>query len=273
MKKNRKSRYWQRLCTLGMCAPHVQDPTPVASNDVRCLLCGLRDACLVAVVVGMWRVPAVSVVDAAVTLCWTADRDTSIHCPPPSSRDGGVTDSSATSSRPSHPMSNNEPIDVPLDGAGNGHTDDKLRRPRQRFDFSSQPMPSDSQPMPSEAVHDYGAHLDASIEVASYHLCLAWRHQLQGADRDVSSSGRSRSHCGSHPSDADSERTFQAPPVVRTSVSSPSHIRSVRLRCMTPVGQVRTCDLLAYASPTTVTLTGHVGRYRAEPGQFIQSHP
>ena len=109
-------------------APHVQNPKPVASNDV---LCWLRDACLVAVVVGMWRVPAVSVVDAAVTLCWTADRDTSIHCPPPpSSRDGGVTDSSKTSSGSSRPMSNNERNDAPLHGAGNGHTDDKLRRPR-----------------------------------------------------------------------------------------------------------------------------------------------
>ena len=108
-----------------------------------------------------------------------------------------------SSSNSSNEKPDDDDLSPPREDEGDGHTNDKLRRPGMRSDLFSQPLPSNSQPMPSEPLQNYGPHFDASMDSG---VCTtpAWLGTINpGSDRDVSSSGRSRSHRGSHPSDAD----------------------------------------------------------------------
>ena len=110
---------------------------------------------------------------------------TLVSTTPRSSRDGGVIDSSMSSSNSSNEEPDDDDLGPPHEDEGDGHTNDKLRRPRMRSDLFSQPMPSDSQPMPSEPLHNYGPHFDASMDSG---VCTtpAWLGTINpGSDRIV----------------------------------------------------------------------------------------
>ena len=149
---------------------------------------------------------------------------------PPHSRDGGVIDSSMDSSSsrfsPSDDIHDDDDMGPPPDDEGDGRrpTDTSLLRPRWRVDLFA-----DTQAPPG---HNYGPHFDYGMDSGLVpprpDLAPSTPMSDRLADDLASSSGRSRSHRGSHPSDADSERAWQFPAGAQNPISSSSrsHVAS-----------------------------------------------
>ena len=229
--------------------PEVLQQTPVAGDDGRCVLCGLwaTDAevhcrgcslgggrrrhvdgpgCLRA------RCGGHSFLDVQHNSPLPGSHETSMdYSPsPPHSRDGCVVDSSMDSSScrfsPSDDIHDDDDMGPPPDDEGDGRrpTDTSLLRPRWRVDLFA-----DTQAPPG---HNYGPHFDHGMDSGLVpprpDLAPSTPMSDRLADDLASSSGRSRSHRGSHPSDADSERASQSPAGVQNPVSSScrSHVAS-----------------------------------------------
>ncbi|CAE7569646.1 RE1 [Symbiodinium sp. CCMP2592] len=233
---NPDAAYWaQRLFE-----PEVLQPTPVAGDDGRCVLCGLwatdADIHCRGCLLGGGRRRHVDGPGCLRARCGghafldvqppPDSPETSMDYSPstPRSRDGGVIDSSMDSSSSrfstSHDAHDDDDMGPPPDDEGDGrcHTDASPRRPRWRVGLFA-----DAQ-MPPE--HNYGPHFDDSMDsgLVPPRPDLAPSTPLSNrvAADLTSSSGRSRSHRGSHPSDADSERASQSPDVAQNPVSSSS---------------------------------------------------
>ena len=229
--------------------PEVLQQTPVAGADGRCVLCGLSatdpevhcpgcllgggrrrhvdgPGCLRA------RCGGHSILDVQHNSPLASSHETSMdYTPsPPHSRDGGVIDSSMDSSSsrfsPSDDIHDDDDMGPPPDDEGDGRrpTDTSLLRPRWRVDLFA-----DTQAPPG---HNYGPHFDHGMDSGLVpprpDLAPSTPMSDRLADDLASSSGRSRSHSGSQPPDADSERAWQGPAGAQNPVSSSSrsHVAS-----------------------------------------------
>ncbi|CAE7493174.1 GIP [Symbiodinium sp. CCMP2592] len=220
--------------------PEVLQPTPVAGDDDRCVLCGLwatdADIHCRGCLFGGGRRRHVDGPGCLRARCGghafldvqppPDSPETSMDYSPstPRSRDGGVIDSSMDSSSSrfstSHDAHDDDDMGPPPDDEGDGrcHTDASPRRPRWRGDLFA-----DAQ-MPPE--HNYGPYFDDSMDsewpsAASPRLSAINSAVKPGCRRSyifvraisvpprVASIGCGLG-VGSHPSDADSERSRPA---------------------------------------------------------------
>ncbi|CAE7249287.1 GIP, partial [Symbiodinium necroappetens] len=204
--------------------PEVLQQTPVAGDDGRCVLCGLwaTDAevhcrgclfgsgrrrhvdgpgCLRA------RCGGHSFLDVQHNSPIMGSHETSMDYSPSPPHSPSM-DSSSSRFSPSDDIHDDGDMGPPPDDEGDGrrHTETSLLKLRWRVDLFA-----DTQAPPR---HNYGPHfdhMDSGLVPPRPDLAPSTSMSDRLDDELASSSGRSRSHRGSHPSDADSERASQGP--------------------------------------------------------------